>query len=321
MHVMAERLHGGWPRRMPVGMAALSSSTFWSLIKAAAVSWKTHNSARCGAALGFYTLFAVSPLAVIGVAIAGSIFGEDTARAELLEQVRGLAGQAGADAVEAVLKSAAGAGKGLTATIIAGVTLLVGATSLFAELQDALNTIWEVKPRPGKQIVIFLKKRLLSFMIVVGIWLLLLVSLVLSASLSAFSHYFSGDGPGTGHGWSVAYGMVSFMVITLLFAMIFKILPDMKIAWRDVWLGALITAGLFTGGKYLVGLYLGQSTIISAYGAAGSLVVLLLWVYYSAQIFFFGAEFTRVYTYHREPAVVPEAEAMRTESAGSNPPS
>ena len=299
---------------MRVRMAALSTSAFWSLLKASAAAWKKHNASRFGAALGFYTIFSVSPLAVIGVAIAGSVFGAETARAELLEQIRGLAGSAGADAVEAVMKSAAGSGKGVAATVIAAATLIIGATTVFAELQDALNTIWEVKPKPGKGIVIFLKKRLLSFAIVLGIGFLLLVSLVMSASLSAFSHYFTGGGPATGHGWSVAYGMVSFMIITLLFAMIYKILPDMKIAWRDVWLGAVITAALFTAGKYLVGLYLGQSSVISAYGAAGSLVVLLLWVYYSAQIVFFGAEFTRAYTYQREPRVVPEPEAMRTKS-------
>jgi membrane protein len=299
-------------------MAALSSSIFWSLLKASAVSWKKHNAARFGAALGFYTIFAVSPLAVIGVAIAGSIFGEETARAELLGQIRSLAGSAGADAVEVVMKSAADAGKGIIAAGIAAVMLVVGATTVFAELQEALNAIWEVKPRPGKGIVLFLKKRLLSFAIVVGIGFLLLVSLVLSASLSAFSHYFGGDAPGSTPGWTVAYAMVSFVIITLLFAMIYKILPDMRIAWRDVWLGAVITATLFTVGKYFVGLYLGQSNVISAYGASGSLVVLLLWVYYSAQIVFFGAEFTRQYTYHRELRVVPEPEAMRT--SGPTPP-
>jgi membrane protein len=248
-----------------------------------------------GAALAFYTLFAVAPLFVIVLAIAGFWFGEEAARNELFGQLSGLVGGEGAKAIEAVVSAADRPKAGTWAALIAVATLFVGATRVFIELQDALNSIWGVRRIPGRGVRNFIKDRLLSFAIIVGIGFLLLVSLVLSAVLAALGRYLSGLLPAQEAIWQGIDFLVSFGVVTLLFAMIFKILPDVKIAWREVWIGAVITALLFNLGKWLLGLYLGRSSVASAYGAAGSLVIVLLWVYYSAQILFFGAKFTQIY--------------------------
>jgi membrane protein len=224
---------------------------------------------------------------------------------QLFSEVGGLVGQKSAEAIQSAMTAQSQGNKGTIASIIAVVMLIITATGLFIELQDALNTIWGVEAKPGQGIWGFIKNRLLSFAMVVGIGFLLLVSLVVSAGLSALSKYISGLVPGMEIVWTITNLAVSFAVITALFAMIYKVLPDVKIAWRDVWFGAAITSLLFTGGKFLLGLYLGRSSMVSAYGAAGSLVLILLWVYYSAQILFFGAEVTQVhanrYGAHIEP--------------------
>jgi membrane protein len=278
----------------------------FALVKHTATEWIDQGLSRMGAALAFYTLFAIAPLFIIVLAIAGLWFGEAAARRELFSQVSGLVGSEGGDAIQALISAANRPKTGAWATVIAMVTLFVGATGVFVQLQDALNSIWGVRRAPGRGVRNFIKDRLLSFALIVGIGFLLLVSLVLSAGLSALGKYMGGLLPVQETLWQGINFVVSFGVITLLFAMIFKLLPDVKIAWRDVWIGAMLTALLFNLGKFLLGLYLGRSSVTSAYGAAGSLVIVLLWVYYSAQILFFGAKFTQLYasqySSHLEPA-------------------
>ena len=275
-----------------------------------------------GAALAFYTLFAIAPLFVIVLALAGFWFGEEAARRELFSQVSGLVGTEGGEAIQALVSAARKPTTGAWATVIAVVTLFVGATGVFVQLQDALNSIWGVRRKPGRGLRNFIKDRLLSFALILGIGFLLLVSLILSAGLSALGNFVTGLLPAQATLWQWINFGVSFGVITLLFAVIFKVLPDVKIAWRDVWIGALLTALLFNLGKYLLGLYLGRSSVTSAYGAAGSLVIVLLRVYYSAQILFFGAKFTQIYSNrygsHLEPA--PGAEAVTVKEVVSEQP-
>lgn len=274
-----------------------------------------------GAALAFYTLFAIAPLFVIVLAIAGVWFGEEAARRELFGQVSGLVGSEGGEAIQSLVSAAHKPKTGFWATVIAVVTLFVGATGVFVQLQDALNSLWGVRRVAGRGLRNFIKDRLLSFALVVGIGFLLLVSLVLSACLAALGKFMAGLVPAQAAVWQGINFVISFGVITLLFAMIFKVLPDVKIAWRDVWMGALLTAVLFNLGKLLLGLYLGRSSVTSAYGAAGSLVVVLLWVYYSAQILFFGAKFTQIYSsrYGSRLEPVPGAEAVTRQQVVSKP--
>jgi membrane protein len=289
-----------------------SLKSIFALVKQAASEWIDQGVSRLGAALAFYTLFAIAPLFVIVLAIAGLWFGEEAARRELFSQVSGLVGSEGGEAIQALVSAAHKPKTGAWAAIIAVAALFVGATGVFVQLQDALNSIWGVRRVPGRGLRNFIKDRLLSFALIVGIGFLLLVSLVLSAGLAALSKFMVGLPPAQETIWQGINFVVSFGVITLLFAMIFKVLPDVKIAWRDVWIGAVITALLFNFGKHLLGLYLGRSSVTSAYGAAGSLVIVLLWVYYSAQILFFGAKFTQIYSSrhgsHLEP--MPGAEAV-----------
>ncbi len=289
------------------------------MVKQTVSEWIDQDVSRMGAALAFYTLFAIAPLFVIVLAMAGLWFGEEAARRELFSQVSGLVGSEGGEAIQALVSAANKPKTGVWATVIAVATLFVGATGVFVQLQDALNSVWGVRRTPGRGLRNFIKDRLLSFALIVGIGFLLLVSLVLSAGLSALDKFMVGLLPAHESIWQGINFVVSFGVITLLFAMIFKVLPDVKIAWRDVWIGAIITALLFNLGKLLLGLYLGRSSVTSAYGAAGSLVIVLLWVYYSAQILFFGAKFTQIYSNrygsHLEP--VPGAEAVTPKEVAS----
>ncbi|HEX3801093.1 MAG TPA: YihY/virulence factor BrkB family protein [Verrucomicrobiae bacterium] len=259
-------------------------------------AWVGINTPRLGASLAYYTVFAIAPLFLIVLRVAGIWFGQEAAQHELFGQVQQLLGKAGATAIESMVTSASNqASAGRWATLIAIVTLGVGVTGVFVELQDALNTVWQVKRASGHGVRQFIKDRLLSFGVVIGIGFLLLVSLVLSAGLAGVGKYVQGLMPSEHFFWSTVNFVVSLGVITVLFSMIFKVLPDVKMAWRDVWVGGFITAVLFNLGKFVLGLYLGRSSVTSAYGAAGSLVIILMWVYYSAQILFFGAQFTRVY--------------------------
>lgn len=294
--------------------------TIYGLGKQTATEWIDQDVPRLGAALSFYTLFAIAPLFVIVLAIAGFWFGEEAARRELFGQVSGLVGSTGGAAIQELVSAADKPKTGVWATAIAAATLFVGATGVFVQLQDALNSVWGVRRVPGRGLRNFIKDRILSMALIVGIGFLLLVSLVMSAGLSALGKFMGGLLPAQEVIWQAINFVISFGVITLLFAMIFKVLPDVKIAWRDVWMGAMLTALLFNLGKFLLGLYLGRSSVTSAYGAAGSLVVVLLWVYYSAQILFFGAKFTQIYSnrYGSRLEPVPGAEAVVLKEVSSD---
>jgi membrane protein len=249
-----------------------------------------------GAALSYYTIFAIAPLFVIALAIAGFWFGEDAARRELFGQLNQLIGKEGGDAIQSVVAAANKSRAGFWATCIAGGTLAVAATGVFVQLQNSLNKIWSVQQAAGKGLRNFIRHRLLSFAMVFGIGFLLLVSLVCSAALAALGSFIGDYLSGTDIFLKALNFLISLTIITALFAMIFKFLPDVTIAWRDVWLGGFITAVLFNVGKFLIGIYIGRSSISSVYGAMGSLVIVLVWVYYSAQILFFGAQFTCLYS-------------------------
>ena len=272
--------------------------TAFALLKETAADWMADNAPRLGASLAYYTVFSISPLMIIVLAIAGFWFGREAASKQLFNEISGLIGPGGLQAIQALLAHAQRPNTGALATVIAFATLLVGSTGVFVELQDALNTIWGVKSKSSSSWFDFIWNRVLSFAMVLAIGFLLLVSLVLTAALVALGKYFGRFAPNMEFLWQAINLLLSFGVITLLFALIFKILPDVRIGWKDVWIGAVITALLFTLGKFGLGVYLAKTSVASAYGAAGSLVVLLVWVYYSAQILFFGAEFTQVHASH-----------------------
>src|SRR5450631_2640598 len=258
-------------------------------------SWINHRGGSKGAALAFYTLFSMTPILMLAIVVAGSVFGTEAAQGEIVAQVQGLVGPNGAKAIQALLAAARDPASGLVATLVASVLLLVGATSVFAELKDSLDELWGIdKPRQSAFSVI-LRTRLLSFGMVLVLAFLLLVSLIVSAALAVLEHRAGGVLGSSAAVLATTASLVSFGVIACMFAIIYKTLPDAPLTWRDVWIGAAFTAGLFSLGKYAIGLYLGNSGVASSFGAAGSLIALLLWVYYSAQIFFLGAEFTRHY--------------------------
>jgi membrane protein len=286
------------------------------MIKQTASEWMDQDVSNQGAALAFYTLFAITPLFLIVLRIAGSWFGEEAARRELFTQVSGLVGSEGGEAIQALVSSAHKPDTGAWAMCVAVATLLAGTTGVFVQLQAALNSVWGVHGAPGRGMWNFIKVRLFSFALVAGIGFLLLVSLILSAGLSALGAVMLGLPAMQQTLWQRADFAVSFAIITLLFAVLFKMLPDAKIAWRDVWMGAIITALLFNVGKLLFGLYVGRGSFTSAYGAAGSLVVVLLWVYYSAQILFFGAQFTRVYS-NRDKTILQPPEKMPCQTSAN----
>jgi membrane protein len=273
----------------------MKARELWYILKRALACWWADNVPRLGASLAYYTLFAMAPILVISIAIAGFFFGADAVRGEVVTQMRGLVGETGAQAVQTMLQNAATRGDSTLATIIGLVTFFLGSTGAFLELQTALNGIWRVKPKENAGIREMLFQRLISFGLVIGVGFVLLVSLVISAALSALDRYIGHTFPAIAVAWTAINVLVSLGVVTLLFAMIYQFLPDVKLGWRDVWVGALVTAGLFTMGKSLIGLYLGTSAIASSYGAAGSVVVLLVWVYYSSQVVLLGAEFTKAY--------------------------
>jgi membrane protein len=282
----------------------------WKTLKQTTSEWLDDNAPRLGAALAFYSVLSIAPLLVIALAIAGAVFGQEAARGELLSQMEGMVGSQGATAIQEMIAHAHKPAAGTIATVLGVVTLLFGAGGVFGQLQDALNTIWDVRPKSGRGVWGMIKDRFFSFTLVLGTGFLLLVSLVVSAAMHALSEYLVGLMPGAailGHALNFA---LSFGATTVLFALIFKFVPDARVAWRDVWVGALLTAALFAAGKFLLGLYLGRGSIGSAYGAAGSLVVLLIWIYYSAQILFFGAEFTQVYAKRYGSGIKPAEDAV-----------
>jgi membrane protein len=290
----------------------LTPGDLWDVLKSSAVAWWNDNVSRLGASISYYTLFSLAPMLVIAIAIAGFVFGAEAARGEIVGQIKGLVGQDGARAVQALLQGASRQrSSGILATIVGLVTLVVGATGVFLELQTALNGIWQVKPKPSAGVMGVLRQRLISFGLVVGVGFVLMVSLLVSAALSALGKFLGGYVPGYAVLGQALNVLLSLAVITLLFAMIYKVLPDVELTWRDVWIGGLVTAGLFSIGKLVIGLYLGTSSTASTYGAAASVIVLLLWVYYSSQIVLLGAEFTRFYVDRCGRAPQPMAHATR----------
>ena len=288
-------------------------STF-KLLQEAFKEWQEDKVSLLAAALAYYTVFSITPLLVIAIAIAVAVIGQDTARVENYEQITQLVGSQGAQAIEMALANADRPQFSSIASIISIVILLIGASGVFAQLQEALNTVWDVKTKPNGGIWEFIRKRLLSFGMVLVIGFLLLVSLVLSAILAGIGKLEIDILPGLAPAWQLFNSAISFGFVSLLFAFIYYYLPDVKIRWQDVWVGAIITALLFTMGKLLIGLYLGRGSLGSAYGAAGSLIVFLTWVFYSAQILLFGAEFTQVYARRYGRKIRPNKHAELTKS-------
>ena len=284
--------------------------TIAGLFKAAAVNWVKDYAQSMGAALAFYTIFSIAPLLLIVIAIAGAVFGEEAARGEIYGQLQGMLGSHGATAVQGLLESVGQRSESVPAAAFGVVVLFIGATSVFGELQDALDRIWRAPQRPRNAgLWSLVRGRLLSFGMILGITFLLIVSLAFSAAMRALSRWWDPESTS----WSTFSGLtelsLNVVLLTAVFAMIYKTMPRASIAWRDVWVGAAVTSVLFITGKALIGLYIGGSGITTLFGAAASLIVVLLWVYYSAQIFLFGAEFTWVYT-HRHGSRRPAAGAM-----------
>jgi membrane protein len=265
------------------------------LFRRAAWAWWEDNALRLGASLAYYTLFAIAPVLLVAIAIAGLAFGPEAVRGEIVGQLDALVGRDGAAAVQSMLEGASRRQSGWLATIIGSITFVFAATGAFLELQTVLNTIWRVKPNPNANFTAFVRDRVRSFGLVLAIGFLLLVSLALSAALAAASAWINRYAPGVPLLWQTLNAVVSLAIITALFAMLYRFLPDVDLEWGDVITGAFVTAVLFTLGKQAIGFYLGQSATASSYGAAGSVIVLLLWVYYSTQILLLGAEFTRLY--------------------------
>jgi membrane protein len=264
------------------------------LLKQTVLDWFSHRCISKGAALAFYALFSMAPILVLVIAVAGAVFGPDAAAGEIVRQLERLAGHEGAAAVEAMIKGANDPAAGGLASLIALITLFVGSTTAFAELKQSLDEIWFERNVPDRGVVAAIRTRLVSFGLVLVLGFLLLVSLAVNAALAAFAHFWSTAAGGSDLAVMLS-SCVTFLVITVLFAAIYKLLPPVRLSWSDVVVGSLLTALLFEAGKYFIGLYLGNASVTSAFGAAGSFGVLALWVYYSAQIFFLGAEFTRLY--------------------------
>jgi membrane protein len=261
--------------------------------------------------LAYYAVFSLPPLLVLLIGIAGLVFGQEAVEASVMAQVGGIVGEEGGTAVgDMIQRARTTPSTGIVATVLGLATLLFGASGVFGQLHDALNTIWEVQPKPGRGIFGVIRDRFISFTMILGVGFLLMVSLVVSAALAALGDVLGGLLPGPEFLLQIINLIVALAVITVLFALIFKVLPDAEIAWGDVWIGAFVTAVLFTIGKFALGLYLGKSDVGSAFGAAGSLIIILVWIYYSSQILFLGAEFTQVYANTYGSRVVPAEHAV-----------
>jgi len=267
------------------------------LIKNSVIAWVDDYAPSMGAAIAYYTLFSITPLLIIAIAVAGLVFGHEAAQGEIIGQIRDLIGQEGAIAVQGLLKNAYEPAHSMLAIAGSVITMIIGATTVFGEIQSDLDRIWRVSvPSQESGLWRLLRTRLFSFGLVLGVGFLLLISLIISAAIAAFGKWLRS----LSAGWEVVLFAldlsISFAITTLLFALIYKFMPRATIPWRDVWIGAAVTAFLFAIGKFLIGLYLGKASVASGFGAAGSLVILLLWVYFGAQIFLLGAEFTWVYS-------------------------
>jgi membrane protein len=273
----------------------MKPKSLFQLANTAFKNWLDDYAPSMGAALAYYTVFSIAPLLIIVIAVAALIFGQDAAHAAILDQARGMIGENGAKAIEGMLASAQEPKRGLLAGTLGILAVVIGATSVFAELETNLNRIWKVEPEKGSGLWHFIHKRLLSIGMVLAIGFLLIISLVVSAMIAVWGKYWSGWFDGLEALYHAVNFVVSVVVISVLFAMIYRFMPRVAIRWGDVWIGAFVTSLLFSLGKFLIELYIGKSGLESTYGAAGALVVLLVWVYYSAQIFLLGAEFTKVY--------------------------
>jgi len=289
----------------PRAASTADQSSWWQLIKQTFSEWSRDKAPRLGAALAYYTVFSLPPLLVIVIAILATIFNPEDVQNELNGQFKSMLGEEGQAAIAALIAGAQKGHSGTIATAIGIGALVFGALGLFVQLKDALNTIWGVRVKSGRGMLGLVRDYLLSFTMVVGIGFLLLVSLVVSAALSAALTLFSNQiAIPEAAGYALDLG-ISFLVVTVLFAMTFKVLPDVEISWRDVWLGAAVTSILFNVGKFLIGLYIGQAAFTSSYGAAGTVLIVLVWAYYSAQILLFGAEFTKVHARMRGSIIKP----------------
>jgi membrane protein len=277
----------------------MSARTLWEILKKAGNSWLEDKASRMGAALAYYSVFSVAPLLLVALGITGVFFGERAAKKELHQQISETVGAPVAGAVEEILGNIHRSGSGVPGSVIGVAILLFGASGVFAELQDALNTIWKVTPQPGAGVWAVIRDRLVSFLVVVSSGVLLIASLVVSTAVVGFQEALRTGMPGGDWLWWLCNLVVSFGIVAILFALIYELLPDTTVQWRDVWLGAILAALLFTLGKYLIGLYLTRGAVTSAFGAAGSVIVLLVWVYYSSQILLFGAEFCHACAQHR----------------------
>lgn len=296
--------------------------TTFNIFKETLRQWLEDKAPQLGAALAYYTVFSLAPLILVLLAILGLLFRHDPSGAweKVTEQLSYFLDRSAIDVIQSIAQKASQTDKSIWATIIGVALALFGASGVFGQLQDALNTIWGVKAKPGAGIWRFLRNRFLSFAMVGGICFLLLVSMTIESLLKAFSHYVQAMLPGGIVIAVTVYLLFDLAIMVLMLALIFKILPDAKIRWRDVWIGALITALLFALGKWALGLYLGSGSAASAYGAASSLITLLLWVYYSSQILLFGAEFTQVYADYSGAHVLPDEHAVRVERTETEQP-
>jgi membrane protein len=288
----------------------MKQKSAWKFLKIIFTKWFDDDPFQLAAALSYYTLFSLAPLLVISIAVAGFVFGREAAHNQIVGTIQGLIGRQSAEAVQAMIQYASNKPEaGLVSTLLGGIFLLFGAGGVVGQLQTTLNAIWRVRPKPGSGLRDFIRKRFISFAMILGVGFLLLVSLAVSAFISGLTQFVGSlheSGALIAHLLEV---VISFALVTLLFAMIYKFLPDVEIHWKDVWIGAALTSFLFTTGKFLIGFYLGNSGVTSVYGAAGSLITILLWVYYSALIFFLGAEFTQVYAMQYGSGVVPAPNA------------
>jgi membrane protein len=301
----------GLPQKVTRRKSSLHGEDILFLLKTTATQWVNDKCPQLGAALAYFTVFSLAPLILILLAFFGLFFGSDHARDKIVEQLQYLVDPSGIKVIQDIATSASKPQSGLLATTIGIIVGLFGASGVFGQLQEALNTIWGVKAKPGAGLWAFIRARFLSFAMVAGVCFLLLISLTVESVLRGLSNYLQNLLPG-GHILAlILFLILDLGVVIVLFAMIFRFLPDVKIAWRDVWIGASLTAVLFVVGKFLLGLYLGSGAAGSAYGAASSLITLLLWIYYSAQILLFGAEFTQVYTHAYGSLVEPEDHAVR----------
>src|SRR5438874_3210997 len=293
----------------------MKKAHIWKLISGSIAAWNNENAFEWGAALAYYTAFSIAPLLIIALGIVG-FFYKGNSLSYIHSQIADLVGENAANALTSAIHSARMSEHGLAAGLVGVAILLIGASTVFGELQTALNRIWGVQPKPGHFWRDFFKQRAISFTLILGVSFLMLVSLLVSAMLAAITGYFSYLLPGATFLWHVLDVVVSFSIVVGIFAAIYKIVPDVHIDWQDVWTGAIVTAVLFTAGKAAISLYIGRTGVGSAYGAAGSVMILLAWVYYSSQILFLGAEFTKLYAEQRRFVVRPlkGAEAVTEEA-------